>query len=79
MQSVLDQKSSIYDLWLDIITAVMPNIARSLEKGFLSKVGVAMEQISHVARHLIFTAGVNLMSTFQWNCNSRVRYSVREL
>ena len=30
-----------------------------------------MEQISHVARYLIFTVGVNLMSTFQWNCNSR--------
>ena len=28
-----------------------------------------MEQISHVARYLIFTAGVYLMSTFQWNCN----------
>ena len=27
--------------------------------------------MSHVARYLIFTAGVDLMSTFQCNCNSR--------
>ena len=50
---------------------VKPGDYKPIDKKVFSKVGVAMEQMSHVARYLIFTAGVDLMSTIQCNCNSR--------
>ena len=47
-------------------------VITSLDKKVFSKVGVATEQMSHVARYLIFTAGVDLMSTFQRASQSTV-------